>query len=897
MFTENFQLYDNMKNLFSIALCLISFSCFAAEDEITHGQLKSGLNYYIIKTTDSSVDYYMIQNGGSSNELSNESGLAHFIEHLSFLQSKNFKSGISTFFMRNGIKYNASTYRDKIVYYGVGVDKNSKLLNDSMLLVLHDWCGFIEPDSAYVEQEKKIVLEEWRTKEEQSQGEISMAKVLYNNSKLSVLNGLGNMPELMANSIGKLSDFYKSWMDPSKCAIVIMGDVDVKEYQEKIETIFSDLTRSPNYIERDNVVIPDNDTIQYNLLSSGSRGGGNHIVLSHRIKYTPAKDVETFCKENLYMQLYNTFIKRRITRYSESNRSLIFSCNIMYNDFMNGLRQFYIECMPHSGYDRLAIRQILAYHYDLLNNGLSEDEIDDLITSYKVNFLADKSKFDYLQVAEYSFIRSHPCYTVDKYNEVVSEVVKNFDNKDFAAYCRNNIRQENSAVTVFSGSKGGNVFSKGDFENIISKKDDKCVVIAADKIVFDGNLLTTSTKATTNGSVISMGNGLKIVYVQSKDGAFTVQAYSLGGISSLPINDVLYGKNLPALLSVSGIGGHNAIAVDRYKFRTGVELSFSVNDCYETMEATAPVDSAEELLKLLFLQIEKADFKSEYLANKKALLPKLYQNRAEGEEYRIMLDKELYGVNSRDMKTGDSFVNSLDSAKIKSVFENKFKNASQWLYVISSPLSLNEIQPMIEKYTGNLTATENRDVYKKQRTLKLKKSVTKTIVWNTPNNNGGTDMNYVYTKWMSPSERMNFKVLSYVMKRRLDKEFREVRAAIYGMYMESYISVLPDYTAVININFGSKKEDQEPLATYVEEDLERIAKNGITEEELNVAKSMMAKEVSDDEFKLLIRDSYLTNNLNSAIKAYAVENVNVNTIKNFAAKFKKNAKVVRFVFI
>ncbi len=59
---------------------------------IRHGKLDNGLTYYIQKNTypENRAVFYLAQDVGSMQEEDNQSGLAHFLEHMAFASTKNF---------------------------------------------------------------------------------------------------------------------------------------------------------------------------------------------------------------------------------------------------------------------------------------------------------------------------------------------------------------------------------------------------------------------------------------------------------------------------------------------------------------------------------------------------------------------------------------------------------------------------------------------------------------------------------------------------------------------------------------------------------------------------------------------------------------------------------------
>ena len=109
------------------------------------GKLKNGMTYYIRHNAKEKgiADFYIAQRVGSILEEPNQRGLAHFLEHMAFNGSKNFKNTASSpsivhWCEAHGIKFgtnlNAYTSIDETVYNVSSVPVKQESTIDSTLL-------------------------------------------------------------------------------------------------------------------------------------------------------------------------------------------------------------------------------------------------------------------------------------------------------------------------------------------------------------------------------------------------------------------------------------------------------------------------------------------------------------------------------------------------------------------------------------------------------------------------------------------------------------------------------------------------------------------------------------------------------------------------------------------
>ena len=94
-----------IKHLFLIVLLFVTGMASAQQmgpipvnKNVRQGKLSNGLTYYILHNEwpEHVANFYIAQRVGSIQENDNQRGLAHFLEHMAFNGSKNFKNTASS---------------------------------------------------------------------------------------------------------------------------------------------------------------------------------------------------------------------------------------------------------------------------------------------------------------------------------------------------------------------------------------------------------------------------------------------------------------------------------------------------------------------------------------------------------------------------------------------------------------------------------------------------------------------------------------------------------------------------------------------------------------------------------------------------------------------------------
>ena len=141
------------------------------DGEVRIGKLDNGLTYYIRHNdfNKDRADFYIAQKVGSILEEDDQRGLAHFLEHMCFNGTENFKgndmiSYLETIGVKFGVNLNAYTSVDETVYNISDVPVVRESIIDSCLLILHDWADGLTLDPEEIDKERGVIHEEWRTR-------------------------------------------------------------------------------------------------------------------------------------------------------------------------------------------------------------------------------------------------------------------------------------------------------------------------------------------------------------------------------------------------------------------------------------------------------------------------------------------------------------------------------------------------------------------------------------------------------------------------------------------------------------------------------------------------------------------------------------------------------------
>jgi len=235
------------------------------DSSIRYGTLENGLKYYIKSNPlpEKRAEFYLVNNVGAILETSGQNGLAHFTEHMCFNGTKHFKKHeiihyLQSIGMKFGPEINAYTTTDETVYTLNTVPVDVQANMDTALMILYDWACNVSFDDKEIDDERGVILEEWRTRRSpQFRMSTRYNKVLYQGSKYATHDVIGTKDIIEHFAHDTLRQFYQEWYRPDLQAIIVVGDIDAVQMEQKIKQFFSKVPLHKNEKERRYFPIPD----------------------------------------------------------------------------------------------------------------------------------------------------------------------------------------------------------------------------------------------------------------------------------------------------------------------------------------------------------------------------------------------------------------------------------------------------------------------------------------------------------------------------------------------------------------------------------------------------------------------------------------------------------------
>lgn len=832
----------------------------ALPEGTVYEQLPNGL-HYVIKQNDmpgKKVEFRLILRAGSILQTDDEGGLAHFLEHMAFNGTKNFPEKKMVEYLESlGVKYgfgiNAFTGFDRTIYmFSMPTDRPEDL--DKGLLILKDWLTGITMDPEQVEREKGVILEEARGYDTGD----PFYDLKVGETRYSQRMPLGTAEEIKSMTADKLNNYYRKWYVPELATVVVVGDLNAAEMEQKVKHVFGDIPTGKlkgykNYpLEYQERIVCQK--IEDTLIN---RSTLELIVPKPTTVQATYGDRLQKMKERLLVSAINARFSNLNTRASLSDDWYLSDKDHLVLS-VSGENEKEIKCKVANAVN--ALKQIRE-------QGFCKEELDALKKSaiQKLGRIyAVKSSeqwcedFADLAISGERYVTDtlHNAWLADELNKMESRELQQLVGDWFGGWKKIRVTYhynpersaELSGQDILAVLKEGENAPCRDYEYVAEEREEEEKVEIPDFLTrkFSPTHLSVVSERMIEGlevKEICLTNGARIILKRTKDDErqITLTAFAKGGAS------VLTPENYPLLEGVAGymeMGGIEKMDYDDYYEMLSQEnMAFSVTfePYWHGWMAMAPVDKATELCRLVYEKCfypEKRydDFeevKKEMLEDmgEETVLSKMLKN-APDRQMSARID-ELMGNSQTNGSMADSReeVEAMNLDNIADFYRQLYTNPNGLVCVACGNFDMAEVERNLVAMLSMFPAQDKPNNWVLPDFAYPAGGFSEKF----PNaNEGQTIFDYLYYGSYEAGLRnsLMLKLVRDVVRNRLLSILREQESLLYSPYMLLYYKGLPIAGYYFDINASVDTKNMEKVDKLLKEIIRDVQENEIDAEEL-----------------------------------------------------------------
>lgn len=838
------------------------------DKNIRIGKLPNGVTYYIRKNSlpKDRVELRLAINAGSILEDEDQRGLAHFTEHMAFNGTKNFeKNELVSYLQSVGIKFgthlNAYTSFDETVYrLLVPTDKNEVV--DKAFQVLEDWAHNITFDPKEIESERGVITEEWRIGRGANQRlQDKYFPVVFQQSQYAQRLPIGKKEVIQGFKPEAILRFYKDWYRPDLTAVIVVGDIDVDQYEQKIKDHFNAIPARKTERPRTIFSVPDHPETLFTINTDKEATQTQVQIYSktaHKDEATLG-DYRDFIKEQLYYFILNQrfgelarsseppfiFAKSSFQAIARSKDAFTVSFRVRDNGVEKGLKTVLeeLERVKRFGFTESELeraKKSVTQKYDRAYAEREKSESEGYASELIRNFLAHEP------IPGIPFEHN---FTKEQLPTITLKEINDFDN----AF----ISDSNRVVVLTGPEKEGTTLPTEEvLRKIVNEVPKADLAPYQDKVtVFNwpgkkpvaGKIVKEEKDNTLNLTTWTLSNGVKVLLKPTdfKNDEIYAIAYSKGGHNFYSDADYFSALYASALVNESGIAGLSKN--DLIKAFAGKEVSLTpfLNATSEGISGkTNPKDLETffQLANLYFTQakIDSIAFKS-FITKTKSTLSTLKRNP---QKY---FEDQVSRILSNNNPRGGGFPDETDLDKINykrslDIFHDRFANAGDFDFIFVGSFDIEKIKPLVETYVASLPGTSVRET-SKDLGIRPPKGAVKKEIYKGTDQKSNVNLTFTGAAKYSQQEEYLLQSLNDVLVIKLMESLREKKSGVYGVRSSGRISKYPYENYVEQITFQCAPENVDSLVLAAQVEVDKIKKNGVEAKDLNKVKETQKREL------------------------------------------------------
>lgn len=361
---------------------------------------------------------------GSANEKRGKTGFAHLFEHMMFQGSQNVpKEGHFKYIQEAGGTLNGSTSIDRTNYYE-SVPANYLEL---ILWLESDRMGFLLPALTQdkLDNQKEVVMNERRQRYENQPYGLSW-EILFSNLFSSdhpySWPTIGWMEDIAKFELDDVRNFFRTYYAPNNASLVLGGNFEIDNAKNLIEKYFGGIQKS-DFIPQ---VVAPTQTLTEN----------KKIIHKDNIQlpriYLAWHSDKAFDKHDAALDILADILTG--TKNSRLQKNLLFDNQIAQDvsSFQYSARlagSFIIIATAKPGIELENLKsEIFGEIFNLINNGLTEEELIRSKNSIKSSYIYSLQKLDSIvdHLNHYNFFLNEPdsfLFDINRYEKVTANDV------------------------------------------------------------------------------------------------------------------------------------------------------------------------------------------------------------------------------------------------------------------------------------------------------------------------------------------------------------------------------------------------------------------------------------------------------------------------------------------
>lgn len=720
-----------MKRFFLIFLLPIYFlkadSIAVIDEKFIHGKLPNGMIYYVRENNypPQKAVLHLVVDAGSIDEDEDQKGIAHFVEHLQFRGSRNFKDGeifeyLESIGLTDGADTNAFTGFESTEYFMDIPLKTGAL--DKGLLIMSNFAGLATLADEIIEKERNVVLDEYYRSHASSGYRLAAKQysTFLAGSKYASHLPIGLKEVIEECPPERIREFYTRNYRPDRMAIIVVGDIQVQEALNLITKHFASIPCPEEPFDsssRLDATLPKERVSMVFSDPELTYGGADLSTFysSPNNEISTEEDLRAVLIHSFFMQLAND----RLSKLRQEHPESIIGAGVIEYSLTRKISGFSLFASCFVDEIEAGLKNLSRAKENAVQFGFTQDEWDNVKAQLKTSWQTEIANLDKTEHHAYvddcisHFLLNEPLlskqwlftYCLDLVDELkleeLNEAVAEWGT-DF---------HPNISLTVHSAMQAEHL-KEIDLFSLLKSDDPLTPYRASENMkltISPQGELGTIADMQEDGDVIhwQFGNGIKVIlkHTSLKKDEVILFGRAPKGLSSFSADQIDSAHLAASYAARSGLAGLNADQLEGYLSTRGIDLSYNINFNSRTVDATGNKMHVKVLFELVHALFTAHRFDMQKWEN--MLLRKEKSLKTRGNNPLSLFYDRWYEVNLSDyylFRLIDT--HKAEEAQAKAIFDRCFGFPQEFTFMIVGDFDLEEVKELTKTYLGSFPKQE-----------------------------------------------------------------------------------------------------------------------------------------------------------------------------------------------
>ncbi|KAF0814356.1 putative zinc protease [Andreprevotia sp. IGB-42] len=836
-----------LRYVLAATLCLASIFAFATDDQKS-GQLENGLHYVIEHNANPAgkVELRLVVKTGSRDELDDERGIAHLVEHMAFRRTTHFGEGeINRFLNSQGMRWgndsNAWTsWEDTTYMLSTGKDG----LQQGVQLMA-DWAGGVTFHAVDLALERRIVQDEMRLRSADTRLLMDWSDAIYPEREYSNRMPIGEEASINGLPLDRVAAFYRRNYVAPRMTMIVVGDIEPAQVEELVRAQFAGVAAGPLPAPWP-VAVPQKGTALFT--NDQARALQRSQVGWYWIEYWDGIATEAGMQRDWQHQLLLVLLQRRLQSqtFASFDNPRWMSDNNVSHAQLRGL-----QVDPKPGQTLAALEALRTEIERARRIGFSSEEVAEA-QRVLTGLLETQVRQPQQQAARAQALAASagsgvvadtPAQSLARFKRYLPLLDAEREKQLLDATLMHAAQLVTALHSVDDAAADFGVVTDSDISAIENRvriatlagghrqlKAAKLMAVLPEP----GHIVKTDLLP--GGGIWTLGNGMQVRWQAPRNSneMIGIAAIGIGGLDALPKDLRLAGAALSGYDVRVGAGKLTRLQLDDVLVTTSVSLVLNVNtDTHGYQGNTAPAE-LETALQLLNLHMQPLpeDTGARYAA---------VGNVANKMQLRVdHADMQAFGENWPWRNWEESDLKALTTRQIADAQRALFGNPAAIRVTLTGVADPAIVAPLVARYLGSLTADTARPAL---LPVKASPATGAHVASYGSDSEARFNWRFVQPQAVDAVASWQAGALADIMQQRLLSALRFDSGHAYTLLAGDDVS--QQRGMVLSVFHTGPVSQCRTLATRVLGEMQRLQQEGVTEAEVIAARQRMHRSVAD----------------------------------------------------